>query len=277
MRILRYLAIALFASVLLGGAAWAIIALPKHPSATRPWARDHARLAHTDFFGDSVRVHDVRNFRYTSETDYTQSWYDRTYHLNDLTSVWFIVTPFSTSFRGPAHTFVSFGFGDSTFVSISVEARREVGEHYGFVSGMLRDFEVVYMVGDERDLVARRALYDGGEMFLYPVRATPEARRRMFVEMLERANALQQHPEFYNTLTSNCTSNLIDHVNRIAPGKVPSGLRTILPGYTDAVALDLGLIDAEGSLDAVRDRYRVNERARKSGVGTDFSQKIRTP
>ncbi|MEO7964694.1 MAG: DUF4105 domain-containing protein, partial [Gemmatimonadaceae bacterium] len=209
--------------------AWGAIALPKSPSTKRPWAADHAKLARTDFLGDSVRIHDVRDFRYSAASQFTQAWYDRTYQLAELTSVWYIVTPFGSAFRGPAHTFVSFGFGDSTFVSISVEARREVGETYGLVTGLLRDFEVAYIIGDERDLIARRALYDGGDVYLYPIRATPEARRRLFVEMLERANALQQQPEFYNTLSNNCTSNLVDHVNRIAPGKVSSGIRTVLP------------------------------------------------
>ena len=272
----RALAVLVVVALALAG-AWAAVALPRVPSKDRHWAGDHARLARATFMGDSVRVHDVRDFRYTAETTYTAAWYDRTYHLRDLTSVWFIVTPFSTSFRGPAHTFVSFGFGDTTFVSISVEARREVGEVYGLVTGVLNDFEVAYIVGDERDLIARRALFDGGEAYLYPIRATPEAMRQLFVDMLTRANAVQDRPEFYNTLTNNCTSNLIDHVDRIAPGRVRSGIRTILPGYSDAVALSLGLIDAEGSIERVRARYVINGRARRGTVDDSFSHRIRTP
>jgi Domain of unknown function (DUF4105) len=275
MRPLRWLARFVVALVLVGVGTWCAIALPQRPSATRTWARDQERLARAELFEDSVRIRDVRDFRYSAETTYTPGYYDRTYHLDSLTSVWFVVTPFNTAFRGPAHTFVSFGFGDSTFVSISVEAHREVGERYGFVSGALRQFEIVYVVGDERDLIARRALYDGGETYLYPIRATPDARRRMFVEMLERSNALQDRAEFYNTLTSNCTSNVVDHVNRIAPGKVAKGIRTILPGYTDEVAHELGLIDGEGTLAELRTRFRINERARRAGMGPDFSRLIR--
>jgi hypothetical protein len=275
MRLLRHLSRALLATIVVAAGAWAAVALPRTPSADRHWAADHARLARASLEGDSVRIHDVRDFRHSAADRYAEGWYDRTYQLADLSSVWYVVTPFSTSFRGPAHTFVSFGFGDTTFVAISVEARREVGERYSLIAGLVRDFEVAYIVGDERDLLARRALYDGGEVFLYPVRATPEAMRRMFVEMLERANALQERPEFYNTLTNNCTSNLIDHVNRVAPGRLSAGIKTILPGYSDEVALSLGLLDADGSLEAVRARYRINDRARAAGASVDFSRLVR--
>lgn len=277
MRVLRHVLRALLATVVVGGGVWVAVALPRSPSTERPWAADHTRLAHATREGDSVHIRDVRDFRHSAADRYAEGWYDRTYRLSDLSSVWYVVTPFSAAFRGPAHTFVSFGFGDTTFVAISVEARREVGERYSLLAGLMRDFEVAYIVGDERDLLARRALYDGGDVFLYPVRATPEAMRRMFVEMLERANALQQHPEFYNTITNNCTSNLVEHVNRIAPGRVSTGLKTILPGYSDEVALSLGLIDAAGSLEAVRARYRINDRARSAGVGDDFSRRVRAP
>lgn len=257
--------------------AWATLILPRRPSASRDWSKDHQRLARASFNGDSVHITDVRNFRYTTAAEYTPGWYDRSWDLRRLNSVWFIVTPFSTSFRGPAHTFLSFGFDDSSYVSISVEARREADETYGFVSGLLRQFEVAYIVGDERDLIARRALFDGGVAYLYPIETSQASMRRLFVDMLTRANALQQRPEFYNTLTSNCTSNLIHHVNAIVPGRVKSGIRTILPGYADAVAHDLGLIAAAGSLASVRDRFQINERAKDGTVDGTFSTRIRRP
>jgi hypothetical protein len=120
-----------------------------------------AVMAHADVRGDSVYVSRVRNFSYTAEEVFTAAYDDRRYDLNKLETVWFIVTPFSTHWRGPAHTFVSFGFSDSQYVAISVEARREPGETYGPLTGLFRRFELIYVVGDERDLIGSRAVYGG--------------------------------------------------------------------------------------------------------------------
>ena len=154
---------------------------------------------------------------------FTPAYDDRAYDLDKLESVWFIVTPFSTHWRGPAHTFVSFGFSDSQYVAISVEARREPGESYGPLTGLFKQFELIYVIGDERDLIGSRAAYGGYDVYLYPIRTTRERIRALFLEMLARSNALATQPEFYNTLTNNCTSNVVDHVNHIAPRRVPRG------------------------------------------------------
>lgn len=257
--------------------AWAAVVLPKRPSTSREWAADHERLARATIDGDRLTIRDVRNFRYVSADSFVAAYDDRTYSLDDLSSVWFVVTPFSATFRGPAHVFVSFGFADSAYVAISVEARREKGESYSLVGGALRAFELVYIIGDERDLIGRRALYDDDDVFVYPVRTTRERMRATFLGMLERANALQDRPEFYNTLTSNCTTNVVDHVNEVVPGRVPFALSTVLPGYSDALARSLGLLEGEGTIDALRARYRVNDRARAAFDSGDFSRRIRTP
>lgn len=232
-------------------------------------------MARAEMRGDSLFLHRMRNFSYTAEERFTPAYEDRAYDLNALESVWFIVTPFSTHWRGPAHTFVSFGFADSQYVAISVEARREPGETYGPLTGLFRRFELIYVVGDERDLIGSRAVYGGYDVYVYPIRASSERIRAMFVEMLARANALATKPEFYNTLTNNCTSNVVDHVNHIVPRAVPHGIKTILPGYADEVAYSLGLIDNSISFEEARRRYRVNDRARPFATSPEFSKAIR--
>ena len=272
-RVLAGTALAVLVAVV---AAWMVLALPQQPSTTRAWDDDHARLARATFDGDrAVTIVDVRDFHYTSSTAYTPGYRTERFALDSIASVWFILTPFSATWRGPAHAFVSFGFLDGRHVAISVEARREQGETYGLLPGVLRRFELAYIVGTEHDLIGRRALFDGDDVFLYPINAPIARVRQMFVEMLQRANAVQERPEFYNTLTNNCTSNLVDHVNRMIPGRIPSSLKAILPGYADDLALSLGLIDATGTLDDVRARYRINDRARASAPDEDFSVAIR--
>jgi hypothetical protein len=229
--------------------------------------------AHID--GHLAHVQGVRNLQYTAEDKFTPAYYDRTYDLDKLVSASFIVTPFSESWRGPAHTFVTFGFADSQFVSISVEARREPGEAYGPLTGLFKRYELIYVIGDERDLIGQRASFGIAPVYLYPIRAPHERIRAVFVEMLQRADSLRAHPEFYNTLTNNCTSNVIAHVNHVASRRIPSGIKTILPGYSDEVAHELGLIDTDLDIAHARERFRINDRARRYAQDPLFSYRIR--
>jgi Domain of unknown function (DUF4105) len=260
---------------LAAGALWMAFVLPRVPLKRSTWTTDHLVLARAAFEGDSaVTLLQMRDFAYANDGSPIARRSDARFSLDRLTSVWFVLTPFSTTFRGPAHAFLSFGFNDGRYVAVSVEARREEGEAYSLVGGMVRRFELAYIVGSERDLIGRRALHDGDDVYLYPIATTPERARRLFREMLERANAVQDQPEFYHTLWNNCTTNIVEHVNRLVPGRIPPSFRVLLPGYADALALSLGLIRGE-SVDSVRARYRVNDRARAAAPDDDFSMAIR--
>jgi hypothetical protein len=267
----RILALTFFLS--LGGFGSVILA--RRASDDRDWAADHARAPDVAFSDSLVRVAQVRNFRYVGADSVVPRWETRTFDLSALDRVWLLLTPFSTAWRGPAHSFVTFGFRDSTFVSVSVEARRERSEEYGILRGLGRNFELIYVVGDEQDLIGRRAARQEGEVLLYPIRATPERIRAVFLDLLQRADRLRAEPEFYNTLANNCTSNLVASVNRVAPGRIPSGLKLLLPGYADEVARSLGLIDPALSIDEARARYRIDDAARAALGREDFSQRIR--
>jgi hypothetical protein len=262
------------ALVILGSIAAAVFATMQARS-DRTWVTPHTVMTEADVRGDSVRLRHLRNFTHTGEDAFTPAYDDRGYDLAKLESVWFIVTPFSKRWRGPAHTFVSFGFSDSQYVAISVEARREPGETYGPFTGLFNQFELIYVIGDERDLIGSRAAFGGYDVYVYPIRTSRERIRALFLEMLARSNALATQPEFYNTLTNNCTSNVVDHVNHIAPRRVPRGIKTILPGYADEVAYSLGLIDNAIPLDEARRRFRVNDRAKQFANDPRFSHRIR--
>jgi len=240
----------------------------------REWIPEQARLPETSIRGNVVHVSNVRDFRYRTRHDFTAKYVDREYDLDKLVSAWYVLSPFSEGWRGPAHSFVSFGFSDSTFVAISVEARREPGETYNVVKGLFKRFEIMYVVGNERDLIGQRAAF-GDPVYLYPIKAKPDRIRAMLVSMLERANKLRVEPEFYNTLTNNCTSNVLSHVNQVAPNTVSAGIKTILPGYTDEVAHELGLMDTDLDITAARERYLVNARAKRFINDSAFSFRIR--
>jgi hypothetical protein len=244
------------------------------PSNERDWRLDQSRMPYGVIEGDSVTLYNVRNFTYTTVDEYEAHYYDATYDLNDLERVYYIVEPIA-DWEGAAHTFFSFDFGDR-YVAMSVEARKEEGETYGMVKGLLRRFELLYVFGDEEDLVQLRAVQRNHSVYLYPINTTPERARLLFIDMVERANTLQTEPEFYNTLTSTCTTNLVDHANTIVPGRIPFSYEILAPGYADEFAYELGLLDTTVPLEELREKHDISDRARVYDGSVPFSQWIRS-
>jgi hypothetical protein len=244
------------------------------PSNARDWAPDQEVLAWAELDGDVARIHDVRDNVYRSVDDYTVRHAERTVRLDSIESVWFMVEPFATP--GIAHTLVSFGFADGTYLAVSVEIRKERGERYSPLRGLLRQYELMYVVATEEDVIRLRTNHRKDEVYLYPVRTSPERMRAMLEGMLRRATALRERPEFYNTLTSTCTTNIVRHVNEVAPRRVsPWSPRVLLPAYADRLAYELGLIDTALPFAEARRRFRVDERARRHGDAPGFSRAIR--
>lgn len=257
--------------LLIGAAGWSTI----RPSHGRVWVAEHARLPRAERDGSLVRIHDMRDFRYDSLNRPLPAYRTRTVDLDRLETVWFVLTPFERDRRGPAHAFLSFGFADSQYIAISIEARREAGESYSLVGGLLKRFELAYIIGEERDLIGNRVLVQDDDVYVYPVRATTAQARTLFIDMIEAVNALYDRPAFYGTLRRNCTTVILDHVNRVASRRIRYGPRVLLPGYSDALALDLGIIDTDLPLDEARRRFRVNDRAARFADDPAFPSRIR--
>ena len=230
------------------------------------------------FEDSTVTITDVRDFRSVDRDSATVGYYDRTYDLNRLESVWLCISVFNEAERrGPAHSMLSFGFDDGVHVVISVEARKEVGEGYSIYQGLFKKYEIIYVIGDERDLVLTRAVFRDDDVYLYPIRTTQQKARELFVNMLHTAASLRERPQFYNTLTNNCTTKLRDHVNAIAPGRIPYSWKILLPGYADELLQSLGLIDPGIAIEDVRRRYWINDLARRHAESPAFSTLIRQP
>lgn len=256
-------------------AATAIVyALAGRPSNDRDWTPNEAVLPAAEFDGTHVTLRNVRNTTYRSPDDYTPAYYDATFDLTGLRRVWFGVVPFSGS-TALAHTFLSFEFAGPRFVAISVEARKERGERYHSLKGLFRRYELMYVVADERDAIGLRTTYRRDAVYLYPMRASAERVRQLFVAMLTRANELRERPRFYHTLTANCTSTIVRHVNSLVPGRVPFSYRWLLPGYADRLAYDLGLIETDLPRDSLRTHFRVTEAAQALADSVAFSTGIR--
>ena len=246
-----------------------------NPSNTRDWSNDQSVLPYVKIKGSLVSIYNIRNFRYTSTTNYTQNYYDKTFNLNKIKKVWYIVEPFS-GIPGSAHTFLSFEFEGNQFVSVSAEIRKEKGETFSPIRGLFNQYELIYVIADEKDAIKLRSNYRKDLVYVYPIKATSKQAKELFLDIAERTNKLKNQPEFYNTITNSCTTNIVKHVNKITPNTVPFfSLRILLPANSDKLAYNLGLIDTNLSFEEARKRYLINERAEKYATSSDFSVKIR--
>lgn len=246
------------------------LAIP--PSNDRDWQPDVAVLPHATFAGDSVTIHNIRNNEYRSETDFTPRYYDKTLQLSQLRTVDLFL-----SYWGPtliAHTIMSFGFEGEAYIAMSIETRKEKNEEYSAIQGFFKQYELIYIVGDERDLVRLRTNYRGEDVYLYRLHGSHEVARQLFLEYLRDINQLSEHPAWYNALTENCTTSIY----RLAR---PYALRSwwswklFANGYLDELAYDLGAVDRSLPFPEFKARSRINERGRAADHDADFSRKIR--
>lgn len=235
------------------------------------------RLTTAEFHPDrTVTIKNIRNCQYLTETDYVVDYYDRVIHLDDIRSVDFIMVPFK-NMPAVAHTMLSFGFADDSYLCVSAEIRKEVGEDYSPMLGISNQFELIYLVADERDLVRLRTHHRNVDVYIYPTVAQPRDAQTLFIDVFQRVNQLAAKPEFYHTFTNNCTTNLVSHANRLLPGRVPFGWKVLLPGYSDRYAYELGLLDNRLPFDELKALAHVNGAVDRYFDDANFSLAIREP
>jgi Domain of unknown function (DUF4105) len=249
---------------------WSMI----EPSNDREWQPEVAVLPYATFDGNLITVHNIRNFDYRTETDFTPAYYDQTYDLTKLDSVDLV----AAYWMGPmiAHIFLTFGFGDD-HLAISIEARKEATEGYSSIKGFFKQYELIYIVGDERDLIRVRTNYRKDppeDVYLYSVAGSPENLKRIFLGYMNTINELRERPKFYNTLTANCTNVIWMHT-RLNPGHVPFSWKILLSGYTPAYLHEQGKLSADPSFEALQARAHINGRAGQADQAPDFSSRIR--
>ena len=249
-----------FALAILAFAGWWHGIQPRHD---RDWAPDVARLLDARIDGDTVTLHNVRNFDWRSRSDFDAHWETRRYDLSTLRSADLIVS----YWMGPAiaHTLVSFGFEDGRHLVFSVEVRRTRGQEFSALGGFFRQSELVLVAADERDIVRTRSNVRGEQVYIYPVAMPPAELRSLFAAYVDEARQLQHEPRFYNTLLSNCTTIVYDMVKRIVPG-LPWDHRLLLSGYLPDYIYDLGALDTRRPLAELQRRGHINDRAIASDV-----------
>lgn len=244
------------------------------PDPNQDWAPEHSRMPIVRIDGNKVHVGNARNFTWHSPTDFTPGWYDRTYDLDKIETMYYVVVPLPM-LRGVAHVFVCFGFSDGQAVAVSVEGRRVHGRPYQLLPSLFRQFQLIYVVGDERDVVGLRGGVWNKPVYFYPARTTAERKRAIFVDMMERAHALEERPEFYHLIFNNCMNNILYHLRRLGGRPLPHDLRVLLTGLSDRVAYDLGYIDTDLPFEQARVAFRIDEWMASAPLDEDFSRRLR--
>jgi hypothetical protein len=249
---------------------WALIP----PSHDRNWRPEVSVMPRAFIDGDRVRITGVRNFDYRSRNDFTTRWEEREISFSHLTAVDFYVSYWREGLVG--HTFVSFIFDNAPPLSISIETRPQVGMGFNPIGSMFKQFELIYVVGEERDIVGVRTNHRGEMTYLYRLNSPADKARELLRVYLDRINELADHPEWYHLLSNSCTINIIRYMNAAGrEGRI--SFRHILNGLIDSYLYLSGRIDTTLPFDELRARSLTNAAAQAAGGAPEpeFSDRIR--
>lgn len=243
------------------------------PSHDRPWRPEVAVMPRAYIEGNTLRVTGVRNFEFRSRDDFTVRHEERTYDLSRVASLDLFISYWKP---GPvAHTFVSFNFDDGSLpLCVSIETRTEVGEGFAPLQSMFKQFELIYIVGDEHDMVGLRASHRNEQVYLYRIRASPQAVRNLLDVYVQRINQLADRPEWYHLLKNNCGVNIFRHANTAGRGG-RFDIRQLLNGWVDRYLFDVGLLDSTMTFAELRQRSNITQAAQEAAGAADFSDRIR--
>ena len=248
------------------------------PSHDRVWAVEYAVLPRVTLEGERVLVHDVRNFDYRTTEDFTVRYEDRTYNLADLDTVDIVLSYWDDN-RNIAHSLVTFGFGGTDWLTLSIETRREEAEDYSAIAGFFKQFELIYVLADERDVVRLRTNYRGEDAYLYPLKYTQDQAVGLFRNLVQKVNDLANAPKWYNALENNCTTALIPLTYNVRVEPFRFDIRMLLNGYLDEMGYERGNIPADDSdglpFEEMRAAHRITDIARLYDGELEFSRKIR--
>jgi hypothetical protein len=243
------------------------------PSNDRPWQPDVAETAWAEINGDDVTIHNVRNCEYRTETDYTPRWETRALKLSQLTGIDLAITYWGSPYM--AHPIASFQFADAPPICFSIETRKEIGESYSAIAGFYRQYELIYICADERDVIRLRTNYRHGEdVYLYHIVASPAHARERFLEYLRTLNSLRSKPRWYNAATTNCTTAI--RAQHPTSERTPWDWRILVNGKGDELLYERHLIvTANLPFAELKAKSHINDKARAADQDPDFSRRIR--
>ena len=257
---------------------WALIRhLKLRPSNERSWVNDNERMATAEFGEGEVTIRNVRDFEWRSNRDFDERWVDIKVKLDEVSKIWFVLEYFDPSRRQMAHTIMSFEMKDGSRIACSIEVRRERGERYHPIKGLFRQYELIYVWATERDVIGVRTRCRKSSVthLFEAVVLGPDNERRMLESYLNRTNKLSQSPEWYNTITNTCTTNIVRHVNEVYPGRVPRAVAVLLPGLSPKLLQRNNLVKIDGTIEETMRNSVIDEKAKSWDGMVDFGDWIR--
>ena len=246
------------------------------PTNAAAWRPDVDRTAWVQLDGDRMVIHNLRNCAYRTETEYSNCWSDRTVNLSDLRGVDLFFTTWGVRWIG--HPIVSFQFGDDQHVAFSIEARYKYGQAYSAILGFFRQYELIFVVADERDVIRLRTNFrKDEEVFLYRARMGPQSASAIFLTYVQYLNHLKDHPEWYNALTRNCTTTLDRQIASEVAQPQPWNYQILVNGTLDELLYDRGRLVTDGlAFRDLKSLAHINAIAKAGNNYADFSAIIRT-
>jgi hypothetical protein len=253
----RKAAVAFSAAVVLGAALTGAVVAARSPSLDREWDEDVRVLSGVETLPDgAIRLTSVRDWRYTRESIVSKGYFAERYDPSDVVALWLYEQEIGLGGR-IAHTFLVFEFpesyGAARWLGLSVETRRELGETYSLIGGVLKAFEVTHIWATEEDLVTRRVEFLDYPLTRYRVSVPAAYPARIFRQFAEETAALATTPLWYNTLTTNCTSSLVSYVNEVKADAIPWNLSLVFTGRADDYLARLGYLDTASALPITRE------------------------
>ena len=250
----------------------------KKPSNERDWVAENDRIAYAEYDGDEVVLRNVRDFNWRTTWDYDERWTEWKFKPSEVRKIWLILEYFAPKRKPIAHTLISFEFEDGRRLACSIEVRREKGETYHPIRGMLRQYELLYVWSTESDSIGVRArcrrkskphLFEG-------VVLGKGNHQRLLESFLHRTNCLYNTPEWYNSITNTCTTNIVGHVNEIYPGRVPRAVSILLPGLSPKLLERNNLIRIDEDLGRTLESRLIDQKSVEWDTEADYGDWIRS-
>lgn len=246
------------------------------PTDNRAWQPEVSQVFNFSQVGNQITVNHIRNFAWQSEQKYQENWETRTYDLNQLTRADLLISDWGLN--DIVHTMVSFGFDDGQYITFSIEIRKEQSEQYSSLAGFFRKYELLFVMGDEKDLIYTRSNVRGEQVYLYPIIADKESLQKLFLNYLKVGQSLKTNPKWYNTLFSNCTTVIYQLIDDVAPNALPKDYRILLAGRLPSYLYENRLISQQYSPAEWKSIAHINPKTKKATFNTpsnEFSQMIR--
>jgi hypothetical protein len=245
------------------------------PTNDPPWQEDASQPAWAEIHGDQILIHNVRNCKYRSENDYSDCYSDRTYDLSQLNAVDFFMT--NWGLKWASHPILSFQFGDNEHLAFSIEARYRPGQSYSALRGFFRQYGLIFVAADERDVIRLRTNFrKDEEVYLYRIQAKPQVARAMFMTYVDYLNRLKDHPDWYNALTKNCTTTIARLLAKDTENPQGRSIQLVLNGSMDELMYNRGrLVNGGLSFPELKEREHIDAVARAMDESADFSKVIR--